>query len=229
MTIGGRIRELRRNKDYSQEYIAAVLGVSRQAVSKWENDISSPDTKNLIALAELLDSTVEYIAIGKKQEEKIIYIHEREFTEEPKPQKHKKPKKPKRPLKHRIIRSIAATAVLFVVTCVSAVHLAPVDWDALGCSGGFKTHIFQKYRDELVDKFLDDCDIRNQVSSVEVNDDSRKVSWRNRRIFIQFEVSYNHETKGKQTEILSFSGDRVWVETYNWSKGIGRAVCLDEI
>ena len=65
MTIGERIRELRRNKDYSQEYVAAILGVSRQAVSKWENDISSPDTQNLIALAELLDSTVEYIATGK--------------------------------------------------------------------------------------------------------------------------------------------------------------------
>lgn len=87
MTIGERIRELRRSKDYSQEYIAAILGVSRQAVSKWENDISSPDTKNLIALAELLDSTVEYIALGKKQEEKIIYVYE------PKPQKHKKHKK----------------------------------------------------------------------------------------------------------------------------------------
>lgn len=229
MTIGERIRELRRNKDYSQEYVAAILGVSRQAVSKWENDISSPDTQNLIALAELLDSTVEYIATGKKQEEKIIYIHEQKFNEEPKTKKHKKTKTPKKPLKYRVLRSVSATAVFFTVICVSVIHFAPVDWDALSCSGGFKTHIFQKYRDELVDKFLDDCDIRNQVSSVEVNDDSRKVSWRKRRIYIQFEVSYNHETKGEQTEILSFSGDRIWVETYNWSKGIGRAVCLDKI
>ena len=223
MTIGERIRELRRSKDYSQEYIAAILGVSRQAVSKWENDISSPDTKNLIALAELLDSTVEYIALGKKQEEKIIYVYE------PKPQKHKKPQKPKKPLKYRILRSIAATAALFIVTFVSVVHLAPVDWDAGGCAGGFKTHIFQKYRNDLVEKFIDDSGMKNQICNVEVNNGSSKVSWRNRRIYIQFEVSYDHETKGEQTEILSFSGDRVWIEKFNWSKGIGRAVCLDKI
>ncbi len=225
MTIGERIRELRRTKNYSQEYIAAVLGVSRQAVSKWENDTSSPDTKNLIALAELLDSTVEYIALGKKQEIPIIT----ETAKVPKSLKEKKAKKPQKPLKYRILRSVAATVALFIVTCVSVIHFAPVDWDAGSCAGGFKTHIFQKYRNDLVEKFIDDSGMKNQICNVEVNNGSSKVSWRNRRIYIQFEVSYNHETKGEQTEILSFSGDRVWIEKYNWSKGIGRAVCLDKI
>ncbi len=69
MTIGKRISELRKARSYSQEYIAEKLGVSRQAVSKWEQDLTAPDTYNLIALAELLGVTVEYIATGKKEEE----------------------------------------------------------------------------------------------------------------------------------------------------------------
>ena len=68
MSIGQRISELRRNHGYSQEYIAEKLNVSRQAVSKWEQDLSAPDTYNLIALAELLGVSVEYLATGKKQE-----------------------------------------------------------------------------------------------------------------------------------------------------------------
>ncbi len=73
MSIGKRISELRKQKNLSQEYIAEKLGVSRQAVSKWEQDLSAPDTYNLIALAELLGVTVEYIATGKKDAEpKVI-------------------------------------------------------------------------------------------------------------------------------------------------------------
>lgn len=45
--------ELRRERGLSQEDLAASLGVSRQAVSKWERAESSPDTDNLIALARL--------------------------------------------------------------------------------------------------------------------------------------------------------------------------------
>ena len=52
-TIGQRISELRKNSSFSQEYVAEKLNVSRQAVSKWEQDLSAPDTYNLIALAEL--------------------------------------------------------------------------------------------------------------------------------------------------------------------------------
>lgn len=66
MTIGKRISELRKQNSYSQEYIAERVGVSRQAVSKWEQDQSAPDTYNLIALAELFGVTVEYLATGKE-------------------------------------------------------------------------------------------------------------------------------------------------------------------
>lgn len=65
-SIGGRIAALRKEKDLSQGQLAQTLGVSRQAVSKWENDQSSPDTLNLIKIADVLDSEIEYLATGKK-------------------------------------------------------------------------------------------------------------------------------------------------------------------
>lgn len=72
MTIGNRISELRKKYSYSQEYVASKLGVSRQAVSKWETDQTAPDTYNLIALAELFNVSVEYLAIGKVDEKSTV-------------------------------------------------------------------------------------------------------------------------------------------------------------
>jgi len=50
----------------SQGQLSEALEVSRQAVSKWENDQASPDTIKLIKLAEVLDTEVEYLATGRK-------------------------------------------------------------------------------------------------------------------------------------------------------------------
>lgn len=66
MSIGERITELRARKNLSQGELASALSVSRQAISKWENDQSSPDTIHLIQLAGLLDTEVAYLATGVK-------------------------------------------------------------------------------------------------------------------------------------------------------------------
>lgn len=68
MTIGSRISSLRKQKGYTQEYIAEQLHVTRQAVSKWEQDQTSPDTWNMIELAKLLETSVEFITLGKKED-----------------------------------------------------------------------------------------------------------------------------------------------------------------
>lgn len=65
MSIGERIALLRLEKKLSQIELASCLSVSRQAISKWENDLTSPDTINLIRLADVLDTDVEYLATGK--------------------------------------------------------------------------------------------------------------------------------------------------------------------
>lgn len=59
-----RIKQARTKKGYNQEYVAQMLGVSRQAVSKWETGQTQPDTKNLIALAKLLDTNIDHLANG---------------------------------------------------------------------------------------------------------------------------------------------------------------------
>lgn len=57
--IAQRLANMRREKGYSQEALASKLGLSRQAVSKWERAESQPDTGNLIALADLYGVTLD--------------------------------------------------------------------------------------------------------------------------------------------------------------------------
>ena len=66
MSIGERITELRTQNQMSQYELAKVMEVSRQAVSKWENDQSSPDAQNLIRLADILDTDIEYLTTGRR-------------------------------------------------------------------------------------------------------------------------------------------------------------------
>lgn len=66
MSIGERISELRSQCGMSQYELAKTMEVSRQAVSKWENDLSSPDAMNLIRLADILDTDIEYLTTGRR-------------------------------------------------------------------------------------------------------------------------------------------------------------------
>lgn len=70
MSIGERIQELRKKCNISQSQLAKIMDVSRQAVSKWENDLTAPDTIKLIQLADILDTDVEYLATGKHSPKK---------------------------------------------------------------------------------------------------------------------------------------------------------------
>lgn len=54
-TLGETLRELRTERNMTQEFVAESLGVSRQAVSKWENGSSEPSTSNLVAIAKLYE------------------------------------------------------------------------------------------------------------------------------------------------------------------------------
>ena len=55
------LKENRLRRKMTQEFVAEALGVSRQAVSKWENGTTDPSTSNLIALAKLYDVEAEEI------------------------------------------------------------------------------------------------------------------------------------------------------------------------
>lgn len=66
MTLGTKLQNLRKSKNMSQENLAEILNVSRQAVSKWELDQSLPDTSNIIAISEIFSVTTDYLLLDKE-------------------------------------------------------------------------------------------------------------------------------------------------------------------
>ncbi|MEA4920309.1 MAG: helix-turn-helix transcriptional regulator [Clostridiaceae bacterium] len=76
MNIADRIQNLRKVKGISQEELADKVGVSRQAVSKWESEQSVPDIDRVIAMSEYFDVTTDYILRGiegqKQANEKVV-------------------------------------------------------------------------------------------------------------------------------------------------------------
>ena len=69
MEFANRLASYRKKAGLSQEELADKLGVTRQAVSKWECGESSPDTDNLIALAKLYNVTLDELIYGEKAKE----------------------------------------------------------------------------------------------------------------------------------------------------------------
>lgn len=61
MTLGEKITDLRKKRGLSQEELAITLGVSRQAVSKWEVGDAKPDTDKVVALADYFDVTTDWL------------------------------------------------------------------------------------------------------------------------------------------------------------------------
>lgn len=64
MNIADRILHLRKSKGLSQEELADKIGVSRQAVSKWESEQSTPDIEKIILLSDYFETTTDYLLKG---------------------------------------------------------------------------------------------------------------------------------------------------------------------
>ena len=69
MALGERIRQCRVDAHLSQEKVAELVGVSRQAVTKWETNQSAPSTENLFRLAEILGTSVDFLAASEPKED----------------------------------------------------------------------------------------------------------------------------------------------------------------
>lgn len=78
-TLGKRIAALRKAKGLTQEQLAEKVGVSAQAVSKWENDVSCPDITLLPLLADLFDVSVDEL-LGVKPVEPHVIILDKDET-----------------------------------------------------------------------------------------------------------------------------------------------------
>ncbi|MBR5245800.1 MAG: helix-turn-helix domain-containing protein [Clostridia bacterium] len=72
-TIGKKLYELRKQSGFTQDYVAEKLGVSAQAVSKWENDIACPDIMTLPNIANLYDITIDELFKSDNVQSKVKY------------------------------------------------------------------------------------------------------------------------------------------------------------
>ena len=81
-TIGNRIAKYRKAKGLTQEALANLMGVSSQAVSKWETDASCPDITALPQLCKILGITTDELLTGNSNEVKIVTPAERKPMEE---------------------------------------------------------------------------------------------------------------------------------------------------
>lgn len=67
MSFHENLRTIRKERNISQEALAEMLNVSRQAVSKWEQGAVYPETEKLILLSEKLDVSLDYLLRGKAE------------------------------------------------------------------------------------------------------------------------------------------------------------------
>lgn len=103
MNIADRLKELRKKAGYSQEQLAELLDISRQAVSKWESGQGNPDIENVIRLTEIYGVSADHILLGRE---------ENEASKVPEPQENiKKERNPETGKTIRIVVIILASAV----------------------------------------------------------------------------------------------------------------------
>ena len=81
-TIGNRIAKYRKLKNLTQEGLAERVGVSAQAVSKWENELSCPDISLLPTLCDILGITTDELLTGKSNEVRFLPAEQRKPLEE---------------------------------------------------------------------------------------------------------------------------------------------------
>lgn len=100
--IAERLQELRRKAGYSQEQVAEKLGLSRQAISKWESGQGKPEIDNIVKLTEIYNVSADYILLGAEKEVTVSVPKKKELSHE-----YKKA--------IGIIAIIAATAIVTVL------------------------------------------------------------------------------------------------------------------
>ena len=81
-SIGNRISKFRKAKGLTQEALANLMGVSSQAVSKWETDASCPDITALPQLCRILGITADELLTGKTNEVKLLPAEERKSLDQ---------------------------------------------------------------------------------------------------------------------------------------------------
>lgn len=116
MNIGEKIFELRKQKNLSQEEVADKLNVSRQTISKWETNQSTPDFDKIVPLCELFEISTDELLKGIKEKDQ-------EEVKEPKIiTKQDVREKTAKVISTSIFTYIAAVAVFLFLVCVLGVN-----------------------------------------------------------------------------------------------------------
>ena len=100
--IAERLQELRKKSGYSQEQVAEMLGLSRQAISKWESGQGKPEIDNIVKLTEIYHVSADYILLGTEKQTIVSAPQKKELSHE-----YKKA--------FGIIAIVAATAIITVL------------------------------------------------------------------------------------------------------------------
>ena len=121
MNIAERLKDLRKEAGYSQEQVAELLNVSRQAVSKWESAQGYPDIENIIKLAQMYEVSTDYLLLG--EESPALTADEADISETGIPQSESQSKKEMSPETKKTIRFIAIIVAVIGASAVFTVFL----------------------------------------------------------------------------------------------------------
>lgn len=117
--------------------------------------------------------------------------------------------------------AIAAAAILAVLAVAAVgiifVRSLPVAWDAGACGGGYATFLFDKYNEELTRKFVNGSAEKDSIGSAAAVRGTQEAEWKDRTVFLEFDIRYEHAAQGTVTERVRFIGHRTWFDTYDWS------------
>jgi transcriptional regulator with XRE-family HTH domain len=81
MTIGSRIAELRDQKSFTQEELAAMLGISRASLSHYEKNRREPDTSTLAKIADTFQVSIDYLVGRTTKSDSVLDDEVREFVD----------------------------------------------------------------------------------------------------------------------------------------------------
>lgn len=126
MNLGERLYELRKSKNLSQEEVADKLNVTRQTVSKWETNQSTPDFDKIVPLSELFEIGVEELITGNKKE-----------SEEVKNEAQEEKKLSRNEIKQASAEVVSSSILLFFIAIAYVgIAVAVMNWDPVfvGCT-----------------------------------------------------------------------------------------------
>ena len=122
MNFGEKLFELRKEKNLSQEEVADKLNVTRQTVSKWETNQSTPDFDKIVPICELFGIGTEELLTGKKTETNSTQEQNQTVEEEKIPTKEEVRRKSAEVVSTSVFIYIAAVALLIIAIPVLKIN-----------------------------------------------------------------------------------------------------------